>query len=336
MAKVLLHSVALEDPRISQWMQGAYRLFTESAGIDPFGVHELTHDPEKADIIVFAELGSQGIFEERVRRHPLVKRYRDKCFLFDPGDFALPFLPGLYASLRQRYADPSRTRTGYYLRIDENPYVDFTPLRNDAQYLACFVGSIDNDPVRAELGRLRSEEFLIEDTSQFALKLLYGGPEEDRHRFWRHYAESMASAPFAICPRGRGPGSVRLFEAMRMGRVPVILADEWVYPERVDWQACSVTVAENDVAKLPELLRQHRARAAEMGLCARQEWERYYAPPVRFHWLAEDCLALLAARKGSERVAGLLVWRHLLNFGTFRRYLNSKKTIYRQSGKIML
>ena len=336
MAKVLLHSVNLEDSRIDKWMLSAHELLTASAGVDRFAAHTLTSDPHDADLIIFAEMGGHGLFAERVRHHPYVKRFRNKCFLFDPCDFTLPFLPGVYASLRKKYYDTARTRTGFYLRIDENPYVDFRPPRQDCKYLASFVGSIGNHPVRAELLKLPRDLFVIEDTTPFALKMLYGGETEERHRFWSHYAEAIASAPFAICPRGQGPGSVRLFEVMQMGRVPVILSDEWVYPARVDWQACSISVPERELERLPEILGDYRARADEMGRKAREEWEKYYAPSTRFHWLVEDCLEMLEARRVPEAIAGRLVWRHLFNYRTFRLYLNSKKAIYRETGKVVL
>ena len=331
MAKVLLHSVSLDDPKIDRWMQGAYKLFTESADADTFGLHTLTSDPSDADVIAFVELGGHGLFAERVRHHRYVKQFRDKCFIFDPGDFALPFLPGLYASLRTKYNDPARTRAGYYLRIDENPYVKLRPAQKDYHYIASFVGSIANDPVRSELAKLPTDRFLIEDTSSFSLKMLYGGEEEERHRFWSHYADAIAAAPFALCPRGRGPGSVRLFEVMQMGRVPVIISDEWVYPPRIDWRTCSVAVPEKDVEHIPEILGVYLDRATEMGLKARQEWEKFYSPSVRFHWLVEDCLALRRARRMSEAIAGRLVWRYLLSYKTLRLYLASKRMIYRET-----
>jgi Exostosin family len=210
-----------------------------------------------------------------------VKRYREKCFLFDPCDYALPFLPGLYASLRKKYYSPERTRTGYYLRVDENPYIQFRHLTKESEYLGCFIGSIANHPVRSALFKLPAKDFLIEDTSGFAPQMLWGGATEERHKFWSHYAEGMAACAYSLCVRGRGPGSVRLFESMCMGRCPVILADDWIYPERVDWPSCSITVAEKDVGRLPEILAENFGRAAEMGIRARQEWERFYAPNVR-------------------------------------------------------
>jgi exostosin family protein len=336
LAKVLLHSVALTDAKIDPWYQGGYRLFTQSAQEDVFGVHQLTVNPSEAEVILFTELGGQGMFSELVRRDPYMKQYREKCFLFDPGDYALPFLPGIYASLRKTYYDPARTRTGYYLRLDENPYIEFRVPQANPKYLGCFVGSLENHPMRAALAHLPSDRFLIEDTSKFSLKMLVGGEEQDRHRFWSHYADAIDMGAFSLCPRGRGPGSIRLFESMRMGRCPVIVSDEWVFPDRVDWSGCSITVAEKDVMRLPEILAANIHRAAEMGLRARQEWERIYAPNVRFHWLVEDCIEMLHARETSETIAGWKVWRHLFDDGNFRRYLISKKQLYKQFGRILL
>lgn len=336
MARAMLHSVSLDDDRIPSWMRGAYQLFSESARADRYGIHTMTSDPEEADVIIFVELGGHGAFAERVRSHPYVKRFRDKCFLFDPCDDALPFLPGLYASLRMKHYDRSRTRTGYYLRIDENPYVGFRPPKKKYDYHASFVGSIQNHPIRKELAKLPHDRFLIEDTSSFALRLLMGDENKERHQFWSHYADSLAAAPFALCPRGRGPGSVRLFEAMQMGRVPVIISDEWVYPDRVEWRAFSITVPERNISHIPGILDQYHQHADAMGLRARQEWEIYYDKSARFHWIVEDCLILLRERRVPEFIAGTMVWRFLLNYRAIRRFLSSKKQLYRETGQILV
>jgi hypothetical protein len=348
MARVLLYSVTLDpgfpghhpvdpgDPHEGKWMQGAQMLFMQSAASDPFGVHTLTDDPEQADLIIFAELGAEGLFSEWIRHHPWVRKYREKTFIFDVGDLTLPFLPGLYASLRESYHSKGRTRTGYYLRLDENPDIDFRPPPAEYRYLACFVGSLANHPVREELKRIASDKLLIEDTSDFAQRMLYMSPEEKHQGFWPHYADIMASSAFALCPRGRGPGSIRLFEALKMGRCPVIIADEWIYPQRVDWPACSISVAEADIPRLGEILESYKPRAAQLGLQARKEWEKYYAPEVRFHWLVEDCLSISKERRMPEWITSRLAWRHLLNKKNLRRYLLSKKQIYKMSRRIVL
>ena len=342
---MLLYSIALDDPTLTGWYegvhrrlwwQGAHTLLVESAQNDQFGVHSLTDSAQDADIIVFAEMGGHGMFAEAARHHPYVRQYREKCFLFDSGDYALPFLPGLYASLRRRYLDPTRTRTGYYLNVDANPFVHPRPLDENPRYMGCFVGSLENHPVRLALAKLVCKRLLIEDASSYALTMLSAGEDHERNTFWSHYAEAMAASAFSLCPRGRGPGSIRLFESMCMGRCPVILSDEWVYPERVAWPDCSIHVAEKDVAKLPEILEKNQDRAGTMGARARKEWEKFYAPNVRFHWLVEDCMQMMKMRRRSEAVAGQLVWLHLLKYDNFRRYLTSKRQFYLRYGRIVL
>lgn len=67
-----------------------------------------------------------------------------------------------------------------------------------------------------------------------------------------------------------------------MGQVPVIPSDEWVYPGRINWQACSISVPEKDVQRIPEILVDFRGHTEELGRRARKEWEKLHAPSVRF------------------------------------------------------
>ena len=50
-----------------------------------------------------------GWYFERVRAHPLVRAYRDKCFLFCANPFVIPLLPGVYAGVERRWSS-SRSR----------------------------------------------------------------------------------------------------------------------------------------------------------------------------------------------------------------------------------
>ncbi len=121
-----------------------------------------------------------------------------------------------------------------------------------------------------------------------------------------------------------------------MGRCPVILSDEWVYPKRVNWEGCSVSVAEQDLPRLRQILEEKLPLAAELGARARQEWEKFYAPDVRFHWLVEDCLDIRKARTMPEAIAGRLAWRHVSNRQNLRRFVSSKKQIFRSSRRFLL
>jgi hypothetical protein len=55
-------------------------------------------------------------------------------------------------------------------------------------------------------------------------------PGPMRDAFTAESAESILDR----CPAGIGPATYRLFEAMELGRVPVILSDEWVPRKGLD------------------------------------------------------------------------------------------------------
>jgi len=74
---------------------------------------------------------------------------------------------------------------------------------------------------------------------------------------------------------------------MQVGRVPVILADDWVPPDGPDWPSFAVFVLEDRLLDLPAILASYEPRAATMGAAARRAWESYFAPEVQFHRFAE-------------------------------------------------
>lgn len=309
-------------------------MLRHSAEIDFFGVHSLTDDPAEADIILFAEMGECGSFAERVRAHPYYRQFPDKCFLFDTPDFFLPILPGLYASLSERHYRADHTRTGYYLYVVENAFINHRPLKGDEPYLAAFIGSRKNAGVRQRLFEIERPDFLLRDTSDVSTRVQYHGELDERACFWRDYADSMASAKFSLCPRGAGAGSIRLFESMKMGRPCVILADDWHRDERVDWDSFSISVPESEVKRLPEILQSIEHRAGEMGEAARREWEKWYSERVRFHHAVESCLDIKRHRSGGGSLRRYYHLRHIADPRNWRKYLSSKRNLYRNNGKI--
>ena len=94
----------------------------------------------------------------------------------------------------------------------------------------------------------------------------------------------LKDSVFALCPSGSGPNSIRLWEAIGAGAIPVILADGWAPPGDARlWEAASVVCAETPeaVAALPQRLEEiaaDPARLAAMRQAMRQIW-MLYGPP---------------------------------------------------------
>ncbi len=73
----------------------------------------------------------------------------------------------------------------------------------------------------------------------------------------RDFSAVMDETTFALCPSGSGPNSIRLWEAMLNGAIPVILSDKWGPPgDDALWEAASLRCAETPeaIAALPDRL----------------------------------------------------------------------------------
>ncbi len=275
----------------------------ESQRADRFGAHTLTDDPGAADLILFVRPLGEGTIFPSLFRHPLVRRHRRKCYLYDPNDRIVPLLPGIYPSVERAWYDPGRTRSGAYLQAEENPFLDEDHRDAERRWLYSFLGTYFSAPIRADLGRLDDPRGCCRDTSREGEQVWRHGTAEDARQFRRRYLETTWASRFVLCPRGYGTSSIRLFETMRAGRAPVILADAWVAPGGPCWERFSVRVAEADWRSLPDRLAAREHEAAEMGRLARQQWEEWYAPAVLFHRLVEDCLSIGRARRLPEPAA---------------------------------
>jgi hypothetical protein len=314
------------------WKHAATFLLRHSAELDVFREHRLVEDPEEADVILFAEMGECGKFAERVRAHPYYTRFPEKSFLFDAGDSIFPVMPGIYASLTKERYRPDHTRTGFYLNIIENAFIQYRPPTGREKYLASFIGSSITHPLREKLFRFSREDIYVKDTSNYSTRMTFHGEPAERERFWSDYADSIADAQFSLCPRGRGAGSIRLFESMKMGRACVIISDAWHPNDGVDWDSFSIRVRESEASRIPDILEQHTGRAAQMGVRARAEWENWFSESVRFHRMIDLCLDIQRSRSGFGLARRYYHLRHIpLNP---RRYLSSKRDLYRNNGRI--
>ncbi|KAG6519507.1 probable glucuronosyltransferase Os03g0107900 [Zingiber officinale] len=87
------------------------------------------------------------------------------------------------------------------------------------------------------------------------------------------YRREMARSVFCLCPLGWAPWSPRLVEAVALGCVPVIVADDIRLPftETVGWPEISLTVAEAEVNRLEEIL--DRVAATNLSTIQRNLWE---------------------------------------------------------------
>lgn len=270
-------------------------------------------DPDNADLIVFAEShrddATCGRFLTNVRTHPVYRRHRARCVVHCGSDRPVPLVPGFYPSIPTRWHDARWTRSTSYL-VEENPLVleaEGDASRTEASTLASFVGACRGKSVRQRLLAHRSASLVVQDTGEEFVGAIRAGDLHRLRELKLAYVQSIVRSRFVLCPRGTGASSIRLFETMRLGRVPVIIADDWVEPVGPDWAAFSVRIAERDLGELESRLDRVAHRAAAMGQLAREAWESHFSPATLLKGIVEQGLELIeqpAARRVPGRVRG--------------------------------
>jgi hypothetical protein len=301
-SRVLLESLAPPD---ADWGNLAKTHFERSAALDPTGAR-LTTSPEDADLILFCPILLTGrSLAKAIRDHDLRDLYPEKTFVFTMDDVPWATEPGVYPSIRRSAYVPWRHRSGSFFvhhhTLGATEFLapsDVEP--TDEKALFSFVGTAVNHPVRRRVLALSDPRACLVDTSASIDRFQYG-TDAEREEGWRLFGESLHDSVFVLCPGGRGPSSMRIFEAMMAGRIPVVIADEWVPPTGPAWETFSLHVAERDVEGIPQLLRTREPDAPMMGRAAREAWVQFFSPERMLRTVVRSCFEIQAARPLPER-----------------------------------
>ena len=271
---------------------GAYERVHKSAIDDLHHQHTLTDDVESADLIIFVEYDGEDPFLGRVRKHPFVSKYRERCFCVSERDHTFPFLPGVYTSVPASWYDPDRIRGGFYTaRGIWNRHLRSVPISGTESYLFSFAGSFRTSPIRKKLKYLNSHN-----------KSVIVNSLDDKMNN-EEYANLLLDSKFVLCPRGISPSSIRIFETIKCGRIPVIISDEWIPPEGPDWDLFSVQIEESEIVNIPDILSSYCTdKIRDMSFLAIDAWEKYFSPKSFFHTYTEMCISIMKRRSFPERI----------------------------------
>lgn len=179
----------------------------------------------------------------------------------------------------------------YPVRCAEMGSKPLKPL-SQRRYLYSFIGAYDAGlyltPVRQWLFDLpaRADAHVQSRTTWHFEAHVYGdqvnGVSMDADQLQQHilasmdYEEVMRETIFCLSPSGSGPNSIRLWEALGFGCIPVVLSDTLRLPGDVDlWHSATVQIPEQQtaVASMSKLLASLDAN--DFSLAAKELWRRY-------------------------------------------------------------
>jgi hypothetical protein len=169
----------------------------------------------------------------------------------------------------------------------------------NTRYRACRKGVFFR---REAISVLRSSDaveanFIARPTFSASVHTMSGAPADLR----REFVENLLSSDYGLCIRGDANASVRLFETMALGRIPVILDTELVLPfaDKVDYRSFALIVDFRELKRLPELLARFHSSLSDGEFTAMQErareaYVRYFRVDALMPHILDELAAQLA------------------------------------------
>lgn len=120
----------------------------------------------------------------------------------------------------------------------------------EKEYLYSFIG-FESHPVRREIFKLPKADgaCIVERPCwHFAFA-------NRRNRCEREYFDVLAKSRFSLCPRGTGASTIRFWESLQAGAIPVVISDAMQLPEGHDWHRTVIRLAERDVGRVDETIK---------------------------------------------------------------------------------
>ena len=156
----------------------------------------------------------------------------------------------------------------------------------DVPYDLSFQGTFVTHPIRKRIpsimARCQKEGLHCcwQETSDFYRKV----PEHWKLR--NSYLRLMQNSKFVLCPRGWGHNSIRFFETIALGRIPVLISDRLRLPleDMIEYNRFVVRVPEGDVRRTGEYIREFLGAhdLGESSLLAQHVHREYFADTQRF------------------------------------------------------
>jgi len=267
---------------------------------------ELSDTPEKADIIVMLEscIKTPNYIDELAQEEIIhLKPFRVYTLNYD--DQPLGFLPGLYTSLDRQNFDAQYHLSWPYLNspnylVDNYIVQEDQPSQNSL--LFTFSGSCTH-PLRRRIFSTYSQ-----DSDSYRVVEVDWRPKHDENGEF-NYMQDILRSKYVLCPRGVAPYSHRIFETITLGKVPVIIADDWI-PFSIPETGYYIQIQEKDILDIPIILQNLESSYEDMISKVNFVRKKYFLKPRKYA-VAIAQLANLHSRIDPNLTYDLLAQRFL-------------------------
>ena len=254
--------------------------------------HTFCETSREADLIVLFQAWSfkQLNYSKKLINDPIFKQHCNKTLVVNyDSTVGQGFIPGCYVSLRNTSMNSNNSTIyspiAYPKEYNEALFeVNQQDIKPD--YLFGFRGTTHSHIIRKQMFdalEKSNKGLMVNKTQKF-----HTHTEEEK----LIYAQELKKCKFALCPRGSSPNSYRLFEAMSVGRCPVIISDEWVEMPKIKWDQFSIGIQEQDIPNIEKILTDQEDKANKLGLEAKKIWQQHFCEQAKYQNYLQELLKI--------------------------------------------
>lgn len=127
------------------------------------------------------------------------------------------------------------------------PYINtfsFHKIKRDI--LISFLGSVTHECRETIKRKICNENIIFRDTYHITSDFF---KQSNKLAEEQEYENILSRSRFSLCPRGSNPNSVRFWESLAAGAIPILISDNYKLPEW-DWSSTIIRLKESDLTSL--------------------------------------------------------------------------------------
>ena len=141
-------------------------------------------------------------------------------------------------------------------------------MQNKRDLLFSFIGCYREDylsDVRGKILNLKDSGSHIEKLDNWHFdEIVYSGkqnydnsyaPSQTHKERTERFNQTLLNSRYSLCPSGTGPNSIRFWESLAVGAIPILLSDTLELPKHTLWNEAILRIKEDAVESIPDLLR---------------------------------------------------------------------------------
>ncbi len=112
----------------------------------------------------------------------------------------------------------------------------------------------------------------------------------DKSKNLKSYIEDLESSKIILCPRGTGPSTIRLWESLASGCIPLVISNDYVFPlaDKINWQDISIVLKEEHVPAIDHYLRNFDdKKLSKMQKKGKEVFNKWFSPNSMHHIIYE-------------------------------------------------